>query len=172
MLFPLLLSCAAIDPDDLLGLEIREAMLYDARLDTIAIIGGRVAGTGRLVAVPRHEEGFYGAWVTLEGGTVGLDVEVQASEDGAVVLELPEDDTRGEQLLGTYRGRSASATVLAGVDTHHLKNKHDVELDAGSFGLGVGIGFAYEWLTVELSQPVERYETPDDVEAWLEEGPP
>lgn len=172
MIFPLLLSCAAVDPDDLLGVELREAMLYDVRLDTIALVGGRVTGVGRLVAVPRHEEGFYGAWTTMEGGTVGLDVELQASEDRSVVLELPDDETRGEHLLGTYRGRSSAATVLVGAETHHLKNKHDVELDAGSFGVGLGIGFAWEWVTVELSEPVTRYETPEDVEAWLEEEPP
>ncbi|GEM_PF-3669999 len=168
MLFPLLFACAPVDPGELLGVPIREAWIYDCKLDTVAVIGGKVSGSGRLVAVPRDEVGFYGALMTLDGGTVGLDVEAVAGLGRDVMLELP-DDTRGEEILGTYRGRSPALTVIAGADTHHLKNAHDVEFDMAQLGLGVGVGFSFEWLTVTPDEAIVRYETADDVEAWLAE---
>ena len=64
-------------------------------------------------------------------------------------LELPEGETTtGEDLLGRYRGTGVDVAIGLGIDTRQLRNKHDVNMNAAFFS--VGMAFWVGWETMRL----------------------
>ena len=145
----LLLSCADIDPGVFEGIEVEEAWLEEARLTSLALVVGRVRGSAELFVEGVDGELVSGP-VALRGGTAGFMLDVVLTEFplGDVPLQLPREEVMGEELLGRYRGRSASLVSGLGVETHHLRNDAGVEIDQAFLALGVGMMLGYESLTL------------------------
>jgi len=155
----LLAGCTA-DPLDYEGVPVQEAWMENVRLSTVAVILGVVRGAGDLIVVGTQGQRIEGP-VVIRGVTAGLSVDMIITEFplGEVPLQLPREEVLGEELLGRYRGTSASIVSGIGVETHHLKNEAEVEIDQAFLALGVGIMFGYEAFTIHPG--VEEEDTGD-----------
>jgi len=158
MLLPLLLAaCAPPEPGPIDGLRVLDAWIAGASLQEYVLLAGTAQGKGVLHVV--GETGEYTAPVDLGGGILGLGTDFAYAQPlGDWVLELPDDEVRGEELLGTYTGSMAGVVMLAGVEARHLDNDRGVGIDQPFLGLGVGLIVGFEWMKIKLE------ETPEEVE--------
>jgi hypothetical protein len=153
----LLAGCKA-DLGQLESVEVREAWVEDAKLQSVALFGGGAWGRGTLVV-----HGQQGEWlevpVTLRGGMLGLVFDF-TREEPELRLELPDDPITADMLLGGYRGSGEEVVIGVGLEVRHLHNQHGVGIDQADLAVGVGVMFAYEWLRIRVSgDPLEAEDT-------------
>ena len=162
MLLPLLAGCGLADPLAFEGIEVESARLEGARISTAAFIIGRVRGGADLVVEGTHGESVTGP-VSLRGGTAGLSADLNMTEFplSDIPLQLPREPVMGEELLGKYRGSSASFVSGIGVETHHLHNEAGVEIDQAFLAVGVGLMWGYEWVTMSAIDEGDTGDTGD-----------
>jgi len=165
---PLLLSCADVDPLFFEGVEVSSAWLEGARLSTGAFIIGRVRG-GADLFVEDPQGSIVSGPVSLRGGTAGFTADLIMTEFPLtdIPLQLPREALLGEDLLGRYKGSSASFVSAIGVETHHLENEVGVEIDQAFLAVGVGMMWGYEWITMA---PID--EDSDTGDTGLDTGTP
>jgi hypothetical protein len=141
-------ACRRLDPEDFADLEVQAAWISGLNINTLALVVGPASGGGDLWMETTDGE-VVGVPVVLRGGTAGFSAEMilLSTAFSEVELELPGVLT-GDQLMGYYRGTSASLVTGAGVETHHLRNEWDVELDQPFFTLGAAVMYGFEWLNL------------------------
>lgn len=154
--FWMLLTACTADPLAYEGVQVEEAWMENVRLSTVALILGVVRGAGDLIVVSPDGQRVEGP-VVIRGVTAGLSVDMILTEFplGEVPLQLPRGEVLGEELLGRYRGTSASLVSGIGVETHHLANEYEVEIDQAFLALGVGVMFGYEAFTIHPGEYAE-----------------
>ncbi len=149
-MFPLflLLGCRDVDASFLADLEVQRAELEHFHVQTVAVLGGGLFGSGDLV-IEASDGVEYIVPVEVKGGTFGLGLDLlPVGAVGGAYLELPDRRIFGDELFGRYKGSSQSFVAVAGVEVHHLRNEYGVVIDEPSLGLGIGVMAAGEWLTL------------------------
>ncbi len=149
-MFPLflLLGCRDVDASFLADLEVQRAELEHIHVQTVAVLGGGLFGSGDLV-IEASDGVEYIVPVEVKGGTFGLGLDLlPVGAVGGAYLELPDRRIFGDELFGRYKGSSQSFVAVAGVEVHHLRNEYGVVIDEPSLGLGIGVMAAGEWLTL------------------------
>lgn len=165
LLLTVLAGCQGVDG------EVLDAPILSARLENVSLRGltvlvGSWGGKADLVVQPVQGRELT-VPVSLRGGTFGLGVELVPYETAAfgVPLVLPEGEVTGNDLIGRYSGSSAAISVVAGVESRHLKNAADVEIDAAFVPFGVSLIWGAEWVAIdprEVVLPTDTGTPPQD----------
>lgn len=143
-----LLGCRSVDADFLADVEVQRAEIERFNVQTMAVLGGALYGRGELVVESVQGDVFF---VPLEvrGGTFGFGLDLlPLGAVGRATLELPDRRVMGNELFGRYKGSSMSIVAPLGAEVRHMRNEFGVGIDEASFGLGVGLMAAHDWLTL------------------------
>ena len=157
----LVAACAPVDLGPLEDLQVEAAWIQEVQVRDMVVLGGTARGDGVLHVVGEGME--LAAPVELDGGVVGFGVDMaNVAPIGTFLLELPDAQVRGEELLGRYRGSLSSMVLLAGVEVRHLHNGRGVGLDQPFLGYGLGMVVGFTWLDLELQDtPTGALDTGD-----------
>jgi hypothetical protein len=132
----------------LAGVLVSEAWLDVDAVGAVSMVAGGVGGTG-LLSVVGDDGALYEQPVNLQGNVAGLIVDLNlALPFDTVALELPPEEVTGDQLFGRYSGSYKSLVAPIGVQSYHLRNDADVEMDRAMLALGVGLTVAWAWVSL------------------------
>ncbi len=136
-------------------------------LSSVAVIGGIADGDAFLGYTGLDgESGSFG--VHLGGPVFGLvmDMTVDPEWGPSVPFDLSDAETDPVMLsdvLGTYRGTTASGVIGAGIDSRQLHNKHNISLQEDHFAFGIGLLAGWEWIRIrEGGSETGEMDTGDD----------
>lgn len=137
------------------------AGLHRFDLSRFAIVGGFLDGDAILVFEELNGE-TRAMNVELEGGTVGLVMDMAWDPDGthSVPMDLSRIDGQPmlHDLFGVYRGTGAGGGVLIEGSARRMRNRHGVSIREDHIGFGVGFHAGFEWIGV--SEGGREYDNP------------
>lgn len=145
------------------GVEIESVSFGDMGLFHWGVIGGTTSSAEGPMTVVDTDGQTWLCTVVLRGPSVGVDVGATEGLEGlsGVVVDLSEADgvVTGEQLFTRYNGMGLHMVGAVGVNVYSLRNRHKIHLDAVDFGVGLSIGFTWEFLDIQPRGDCEAVDT-------------
>jgi len=138
------------------GIRVANADLLNwGEFSLTALVGGRGVGADLEITEPDGTRHVFPASLVGVGAGALVDISIAGNnviDCGGVSLGVPGEAVDGNALLGTYTGSNYAVGFGIGATGHDLENGDGVTLDAGHFGIVIGLTAGIEALVLSISE--------------------